>query len=224
MIKSTNIEREKKESISRSKKTVVRLVDFLAEEGMSKIPSGTRLYKCSKILLKHAVKFFTDSRDIRIKEFHETILEGIDPDKQDNLLNKEFSIADYYSILNHILQDEEDTKIQVYAKIFKGIILGLIPLKYKIHIIKSTRELKFSDFELMRLLYINDKYEFITPGNRINQIKQLTDTNDPIKSYSIQSLIRLGFLLDRDGNKPPWPSELLKILVELLYDEKELKA
>ena len=138
--------------------------------------------------------------------------------------NKEFFIEDYYSILNHILQDEEDAKIQIYAKIFKGIILDLIPLEYKIHIIKSARELKFSDFELMRRLYINDKYEFKVPGNRTKQIKQLTNTNDPMESHSIQSLIRLGFLLDKDGNDPPWPSKLLKMLVELLYDEKELKA
>lgn len=215
--------KDKKKSLSRTKRSSISLFDILGAESVSAlVPGGGVIYKLSKTLLLHTKKWWEDRRDNRMQDFHKKLLLGIPKNEVDDFLCKKFSIDDYYSLLTHVVQDEENEKTDIYVKIFQALILDLIPIEYKRHIIKSTKDLKFSDFELMRLLYINEKYEFKAPGNKVNQIKSLTNLQDPMRIYSIQTLIRLGYLFDKDGTKPPWPSDLLKFLVELLYEEDAL--
>ena len=159
---------------------------------------------------------------LEIENFHQQLILGIPVEAQKEFLKTKFSIQDYYSLLTYVVEDEEEEKTEIYAKLFQGLILNLIPPEIRLHLIKSVRELKYSDFDFMRKLYINEKYEFKAPGNKINQIKSLTISSDPLACYSIQTLIRLGFLYGADGAKPPWPTNLLKSLVEFLYDEDNL--
>lgn len=217
------MKKDKKKSLTRTKKTSISLFDVLgAEAASSLVPGGGIIYKLSKTLFTHTKNWWEDRRNNRIEEFHEKLLLGIPKNEVNSFLRKDFSIDDYYSLLTHVVQDEENEKTDIYVKIFQSLILDLIPMEYKRHIIKSIKDLKFSDFELMRLLYINEKYEFKAPGNKINQIKSLTNVQNPIQICSIQTLIRLGYLFDKDGAKPPWPTDLLKIIIELLYDEDVL--
>lgn len=212
----------KEKSIARSKKSAIRLMDAIAEAGLSLVPGGSGVYKFGKILVQHAKDFYHDRREERLTEFHERLLENVTEKEKEKILTVEFSIEDYYSILNQLIQDEEDRKVEIYAKVFQAILLNLIPNSYKLHMIKSIREVKYSDFDLMRRIYINEKYEFVAPGNKTNQIKRITQPADPIELHSIQTLIRHGYLRDKDGNKPPWPSELNKFIVELLYEPEQL--
>jgi len=219
------VDTEKEKSISRTKKSAISLADILAKEGVSIIvPGGGLAYELGKLLWNHTKTWYRDRTEARLEEFHERLLEGIPKESQEEFLKNEFSPEEYYSILNHVLQDEEDKKVGVYSRIFQGLQLNLIPDEYRLHLIKCSRELKCSDFELIRQLYINEKYEFKAPGNRINQINSITISNDPIKAHSIQTLIRWGFLSTTDTKKPPWPTKLLKFFVEFLYDEENLTA
>lgn len=215
---------DKERSIARSKRSAVNLVDFLAEGAVGLLPGGVPVYKVGKILWEHAGKFISDRREKRLEEFHRKALSEGDCSYWEEIKEKEFSIDEYYSLLNFVVQDEEEQKVDFYAKLFRLVLLGKIPEEYRTHIIRSARELKFSDIELLRQLYINDKYEFEGPGNRIRQIAELTQPNDPRQLYSIQTLIRFGYLSDKDGTKPPWPTKLLKLLVENLFEESALKA
>jgi len=52
----------------------------------------------------------------------------------------------------------------------------------------------------------------------------LTIPTDPIKCHSVQTLIKFGFLYEKDGNKPPWPTNLLRTIVEFLFEENDLTA
>jgi len=217
-----NTNREK--SLIRSKKSLVRLSDFIAESAVSTIPGGAPVYKLSKILFNHAKKFVNDRQDARLKEFHEKILKEGDVDYLEEIKDKEFSIDEYYSLLNHVVQDEEDTKVEFYAKLFRIILSGKIPEEYRAHVIRSSSELKHSDIELLRKIYINEKYEFKAPGNRTIQVRNITQPKSPLETYSIQTLIRFGYLSEAVDNQPPWPTELLKITVESLFKEDELKA
>jgi len=217
------MENKKTKSIQRTKKTAISFASVLGRETSSLIiPGGGLALEGIKTLVEHCREWYKDRTEGRLYEFHERILKGINNEQLKDFLEKEFSIDEYYSLLNHVLQDEEDQKIDVYARIFQALQLGLILEKYRKHIIRCCRELKYSDFNLMRLIYINEKYEFVGPGNRVQQIKALTESNDPIKAYGIQTLYRLGCLSEVDKNKPLWPTELLKIIVELIYDEADL--
>lgn len=213
---------EKEKSLIRSKGTIISLADILAKEGAGFVPGGATMYDLAKLLAQHVKAYLKDRTEERLLNFHHELLSGIPSEDQTKFLEQEFSIDSYYSLLNHALQDEEEQKVDVYAKIFKGLQLGLISNEYRLHLIRGIRELKYSDFEFMRRIYINEKYEFKHPGNRINQVKALTVTRDPVKSYSIQTLIRFGFLSESDDKKPPWPTNLLNILVEFLYNPQDL--
>jgi len=215
---------DKNKSISRSKKSAVKLVDFLAEEAASVVPGGASAYKVGKHLFNHAKQFITDQREERLEDFHKRILSEGDNNYWEEVKDKEFQIDEYYSLLNFVVQDEEEQKVKFYADLFRLLLLRKLPEEYRDHIIRSARELKYSDIELLRQIYINDKYVFKSPGNKQNQIKELTQPDSPLKKHSIQTLIRFGYLSDKDGNKPPWPTELLKMLVENLFDENQLKA
>lgn len=211
-------------SIARSKQSAAKLADFLAEEATGLVPGGASIYKVGKLLVGHAREFYSDRREKRLEDFHRKILGEGDKNYWDDIKDKEFSFDVYYSLLNFVIQDEEEQKIDFYAKLFRLILLGKIPEKYRTHIIRSARELKFSDLELLRQLYINEKYEFVGPGHKLSQIAALTQADSPLKLYSIQTLIRFGYLSDRKETKPAWPTKLLTLLVESIFDESELKA
>ncbi len=216
--------KEIEQSLSRSKKSLLKFCDFVAETTASSVPGGVPVYKLSKILVEHAHQFYKDRREQRLIDFHGKVLEEGTVQYWDSIKDKEFSIDEYYSLLNNVIQDEEDKKVDIYAKIFRLILLEKIPEKYRSHIIKSSRELTYSDFELMRTIYINEKYEFKAPGNITIQVRNITQPKSPLETYSIQTLIRFGYLSEGVDNKPPWPTELLKKIVECLYEENELKA
>jgi hypothetical protein len=214
---------QKNKSIQRSKKTAISFVDVLGKEVSSLIiPGGGIIYAGIKNLVEHVREWQKDRAEDRLFQFHDKIFRGISNKQLEDFLGKKFSINEYYSLLNHVLQDEEDQKIDIYARIFQALHMGLIPESYRKHIITCSRELKYDDFELMRLIYINEKYEFVGPGNRVEQIMLLTTSNNPIKAYGIQTLHRFGCLSEIDKGKPLWPTELLKNIVELIYDDSDL--
>jgi hypothetical protein len=221
--KKTSVAAEKERSMVRAKKSGFSLASVLMKEGASTvIPAGGLIYSLSKTLFSHAKNWYSDRRDARLEEFHQGLLVGIPEEGHQEFLKNEFSMDEYYAILNHVVQDEEDSKVKIYAKIFQGLQLRVIPDEYRLHLIKCSRELKSSDFELIRQLYINEKYEFKGPGNKISQIRSLAVSADPIRAHSIQTLIRWGFLSTIDVNKPPWPTQLLKFTAEFIYDEEDL--
>jgi len=211
-------------SISRSKKSFLSMADILIESGVSLVPGGSIEYKLIKTLGTHALSWKRDFTIQRLEEFHEKIIKGVPPESRNEFLRNQFSMGDYYSLLKHVTEDEENEKIEIYARLFQGLILNVISPEIKLHLIKAVRELEFSDFDFMRQVYINEKYEFKGPGSKSNQIKSLTVPRDPIKCHSVQTLIRLGFLYEKDGTKPPWPTGLLKMIVEFLYEEKDIAS
>jgi len=110
------------------------------------------------------------------------------------------------------------------------LITKSIPEKYKLHLIKSVRELTHYDIQLIREIYIRAEYEFIEEGevDKLRQVQEVLRTDDPIKNISFQTLTRLGFLSSQvvdlgvvrtDG---PMPTELLNICANILFDPQEL--
>lgn len=216
----------KGQNLAKGKRALTSFGEIVIQGGATAagIPGAGIAYKAIKILVEYARAYYNERRNDRIEEFHNKVFAGVSEDQQEEFLKAEFSIQDYYALLEKAVQDEEESKVEIYAKLFRCLILGLVPNDYKLHIIKATRDLNFADFELMRQLYINDKYEFVGPGNKLSQISNLTSPINPLRAYSIQTLLRLGFLNERETHKPPWPNDLLKLFVELLYEKEALTA
>src|SRR5437867_939136 len=143
---------DKEKSLTRSKRTLTSLGDIIVQGGAvgAGAPELGIVYKLIKTLVAHARAYYNDRRNDRIEDFHEKVLEGVPEDQRAEFLKAEFSVEDYYSILEKAVQDEENSKVEIYAKLFRCLIMGLIPDDYKLHLIKASRELNYSDFEFMR--------------------------------------------------------------------------
>ncbi|HLA49763.1 MAG TPA: hypothetical protein VJ000_01075 [Thermodesulfovibrionia bacterium] len=217
-------------SLARSKKSFISLADVTGKEVFSSlIPGSGILYELSKILLKHGVEFYHDHVKARVEDFHRALLEGTPEEELKEFLEKPISLEDYYTFLSNAVRDDEESKIAVYSKMFKALVHGIVPQEYKLHFIKSARELTYSDIELMHKLYI----EYKDKGVIFAEFKKVIDTNDPITNFSIQTLIRLGFLLEKDIEDPTWgeigkkkiePSNLLEVFVKAIYSPEELSS
>ena len=212
------------QSQSRGKESALTFVSVLAKEGLSAVvPGGGLMYEGVKVLVKHGIQFFEDRKDARIEKFHDAILGSLEGEALDEVLNSEFCLADYTLLLSHTVQDEEDEKVEIYSRIFKALQKDLIPLPFRLHILKSSRSLSLSDFELMREIYIAYTHAFKDEGNRARQVEERTTSMDPMKNLSIQSLIRLGYLYEKGPDNPPYPTKLLETLVCAIYQDEELK-
>ena len=212
------------QSKSRGKGSALTFASELAKEGLSAVvPGGGLMYEGVKVLVKHGMQFYQDRKDARIESFHDAILSPLGDETLEGVLNKEFCLADYTLLLSHAIQDEEEEKVEIYSRIFKALQNDLIPPSFKLHILKSSRDLSRSDFGLMREIFIASTYEFKDEGDRDRQVKERTTSMDPMKNLSIQNLIRLGYLYEKGSDQPPYPTELLKTLVCAIHQGDELK-
>jgi hypothetical protein len=219
-----------KKSLLRSKKSIVTLTDVLGKEVLgSLVPGSNLIYEVGKILFQHGKNFYHDHKEERINSFHHALLENTKDEDLKKFLEKPLSLEDYYTFLSNAVLDDEESKVAVYSKMFKALVHGIVPQEYKLHFIKSARELTYSDIELMHKLYI----EYKDKGVIFAEFKKVIDTNDPITNFSIQTLIRLGFLLEKDIEDPTWgeigkkkiePSNLLEVFVKAIYSPEELTS
>lgn len=226
MSKNDNV----KKSLLRSKKSIVTLTDVLGKEVLgSLVPGSNLIYEVGKILFQHGKNFYHDHKEERINSFHHALLENTKDEDLKKFLEKPLSLEDYYTFLSNAVLDDEESKVAVYSKMFKALVHGIVPQEYKLHFIKSARELTYSDIELMHKLYI----EYKDKGVIFAEFKKVIDTNDPITNFSIQTLIRLGFLLEKDIEDPTWgeigkkkiePSNLLEVFVKAIYSPEELTS
>lgn len=211
---------DRRKSIQRSFESVKSLADLLADKGLSTVTGGMPIYKVAKILITHARKYYAERTRRRFEKFHEELLEGIPREAQVEFLASKFSVEEYYSLLNHVVQDEEDKKVRSYAKLFQGLILRALAPEFRLHLIKAARELKQSEFDLIRLIYIHSKYELIGWHSTSDQIEAVTKTDKPIVAASLENLIRLGFLSGK--GQSPKPTELLELAAEMVFEDGEL--
>jgi len=148
---------DKKEelSIERSTATLLSMGEAFAKEALTAlIPGSALLFALIKSLTKQAASYFRDRAELRLEEFHQRLLSAESEVDLRELVTDEFSMADYYSLLNSVIEDDEDSKVAVYASLMKAIIRGGIPLANKRHFIKSIRELSSDDLKVLRELYL----------------------------------------------------------------------
>lgn len=162
------------------------------------------------VLLEHLSKWHKDDQEYRLNEFHKKVFEGLSLKQRRKLGITPFGLDDYYSFLKNLVADEEKEKVDIYARIFRALIQGKIDARFKMLIVRSARELKLSDFVLLNEYYVSQKNDL--------QIKKIAVSIDPAKLHSIQNLIHYGYLSDKDGTRPPCPTELLDCMAVLIRE------
>ena len=210
-------------SLARGKESGYSFAPELAKEGLSALfPGGGLVYAGVEALVKHGIQFYEDRKKSRIEAFHENILSG-DPEAARQVLDKEFSIEDYTLLLSHAVQDEEDEKVEIYARLFKALQRDLLPAPFKLHILKSSRNLSRADFDLMREIFVAAKFKFKDEGDLERQITLRTVSANPMMNLAIQNLVRQGYLYEKTSDAPPYPTALLNSIVQAIYQDEELR-
>ena len=211
-------------SIERSKKSFITLMDALGPEVLSTLVPGAGLvYKLSEVLITHAWEFHVDRNKDRIHEFHRALLDGTDVKDFKSFVSKQFSIEDYYTLLDSAVHDQEEAKIPIYSRFLKALIKQSVQEKYKIHLIKALKELTCSDVDLLRKIYISSKHDFVGKGGKSKQIKQIVKIEDPLRFCTMQTLMRLGFIAQGLNNtEAPIPTEILEAFINATFDQADL--
>lgn len=209
-------------SLARGKESGYRFASELAKEGLNAlIPGGGLVYAGVEALVKHGMHFYEDRKKTRIEAFHENILSG-DPEAAQQVLDREFSIEDYTLLLSHSVQDEEDEKVEIYGRLFKALQRNLLPANFKLHILKSSRNLSLAEFDLMREIFVAAKFKFKDEGDLERQVAQRTVSSEPMLNLAVQNLVRQGYLYEKTSDSPPYPTALLNTIVQAIYQDEEL--
>lgn len=211
---------EHDKSLIRSKKSAITVADLLAKEGLTAlVPGGGVVYDLTKSLVQHSRNYFADRTESRLNEFHETLLyESLNQKDIEKFIKKEFDLDDYYAVLSSCTQDIENEKVSIYAKLMRGVIEGNIEPRIKRHFITSCKDLTFSELSFLKELYINFKFDLMTPGGIHQQVKSLLERKDHFQNLTIDKLIQLGYI-EKECSKMTKMSEQL---IEILFDKESL--
>lgn len=182
-----------KNSHSRSKTSLISLSEAIGKEVISNtVPFGGVIYDLTKTLIEHGYNLYRDRTEERISEFHESLLRNGNIDE--NFIKKEFDIDDYYSLLTSSINDLESEKIKIYSQIMHSLISQDIDKNTKIQIIKTSRELTFTEFDFLRKLYINTKYDLMKPYGKESQVEKLLSGTDESTVFIANRLAQHGLI------------------------------
>jgi hypothetical protein len=110
--------------------------------------------------------------------------------------------------------------VSFYASFFRALIERSIPQEYKVHLIKSLKELTVSDLALLRKIYITSRHDFVNRKGKSELTRSIVETQDPIEASSVQTLIRLGFITSTQTSEKGPVIELtglIETMVAALY-------
>lgn len=208
------------QSKSRARKTGMSLLALLGREGLAQsFPCGGLAFDLGKILVSHGVKCLRDRTEARISNFHSLLMRCDDSEcSVDELLNVEFDIDDYSTILNLCIQDIEGEKVKIYAHFLRSIIINDLAIEVKRHYIKSCMEMTYYQLELMRRLYVRSEYDVMEPGLISKYMSCVLTSDDEFVKLSIAKIKSFGFI-HAENNRL---TEVGKRFVRRMYGQNEL--
>lgn len=217
-----NVEKYENRSLARTKTTFKNILDSVLREVFSTVPLGGIGYDWIKVLIGHAMQYRNDQNQERIEKFHQAIFCGANAEETERILECEFSMKEYTQLLSHVIQEDEDEKVDVYARLFKALQSNTIPTKYRNHFLRLSKELHIDDIEFMRKVFIYSNFKLKENGDIRRQMEGLTNTQDPIINISVQNLVRMGYLYEKSGTKPNYPTDMLATFINVVYYPDEL--
>jgi hypothetical protein len=202
------------------KKNLLKITDILVGLGISIYsgPPGKMVYELSKLAVK---EFSEEKNSKRFQKFHEALLTGdLKADEIEIFVDKDIDAEDYYILLKHAIQDDEDRKTNYYAELLRKIALKQVPEEYKFHLMKIAKELTFFEIELVRKIYIYKMFRLIPSQGPVEHLSSLLSSNDFQVKSAIESIIRLGILerIEQDFKV----TDFALITAQALFKESEL--
>ncbi len=204
-------------------KNLLKVIDVLAGLGISIYsgPAGKMVYELSKLGLDSAKEFIEVRNSKRFQKFHETLLTGdLKTEEIEKFVDKDIDAEDYYILLKHAIQDDEDRKTNYYAELLRKIALKQVSEEYKFHLMKIAKELTSFEIELIQKIYIYKMFKLIPKQGPVEHLSSLLSSNDFQVKSAIESIIRLGMLerIEQDFKV----KDLALIAAQTLFKESEL--
>lgn len=207
----------KSKSIKRANDTTTSLADILISEGAkSLVPGASLAYELSKLMFKHAYQFHQDTVESRLEMFHNALLNDQIGENtslnEDEFLNKQFDIEDYYLLLDSCVRDMEGEKAKIYANLMRSLVDRKINPSKRRDLIQTLREITFSEVNIIRKVYIHKRFRIMSPqlgpdlrsreaggrasdGRLINRLKYnglITESDEQLTDFA-NELIQLVF-------------------------------
>jgi hypothetical protein len=212
---------DKENSLTRSKKTVSSLADILLKEGVNTLlPGSSLVYEVGKLAVQHGKQYFTDRTEQRLYDFHMGIVQGEANDEAnlESILKKPFNLDEYHAVLNACVQDIENEKTEIYSDLMKSLMVKEITTKHRRFFITVTKQLTFTEIELIRNLYINANYDLMTVGGTSQQVTSMLTSQDVLTDITIRTLVSYGLVTDDRKDM----TSLGKLYAEVLFEENKL--
>ncbi|PSV34619.1 hypothetical protein [Photobacterium sp. GB-210] len=212
---------DKENSLTRSKKTVSSLADILLKEGVNTLlPGSTLVYEVGKLAIQHGKQYFTDRTEQRLHDFHLGIVQSETNDEVnlEGILKKTFNLDEYHAVLNACVQDIENEKTEIYSVLMKSLMVKEITTRHRRFFITVTKQLTFTEIELIRKLYINSSYDLMTVGGTSQQITSILTSHDALTDITIRTLVSYGLV----ANDRKDMTSLGKLYAEVLFEENKL--
>ena len=187
---------EDNKKAARFRKSATTIADLLSKEGASLVvPLGGIIYEATKALVNHGRSYFKDRTENRIKDFHAALIDGNANDAGfESFINKAFDLDDYYAVLSSCTQDIENEKVENYSNLMTFLIKSDIEADLRRHFIKSCKELTFSELQFLRNIYINSKYDLMTPGGINQQQRKMLTISDDMQRIIVDRIKSFGFI------------------------------
>jgi hypothetical protein len=190
-----------------AKKSLISLIRILGKEVVGKIPGGVIAWDVVEALYNRAYEYRQDHDKQRIAEFAERVIAGLTAEEDQQLLEREFSLDDYYVLLASFSQEEENEKTPIYARLFCVLVKGQIAGDISRHSIHVVRQMSSIEVKLLRQISIHSRVQF-RPTDRYQrpqppseQLQTLLSTKEPIYLSAVVNLERMGFLLRNTAGK-----------------------
>ncbi len=207
---------------------MISLAKILGGNTVNSILGGAPVAQIAEVGFKHILKVRQDRIQNRILDFHDRILRNnLSEDEKRKVLEGEISEEDYYTLLGCVTQDEEEEKVEIYAKIFKRTVIEKFPELLKRIIIKQARDLSMYDIKLMRKIYMLGEFDKFTGNEKINDLLVNKFENNILVEYSVKNLLKLGFI-EPKGDKDTYSTkqaktEYLSSFVCQVFDYDEIR-
>ena len=164
-------------------------------------------------------------RERRVAAVAEALGTAIENTNDEIALDAEMVPDVLYAILKNAVNDDEEEKAEIYAKLLVAIQANKLDRAYQRHAIRVCRELRFSDFALMRELYVRANVLLSRHQTKASQVGGLIDSPDSMTTYGLETFRRFGLLAPSELHRTSvWPTEFFTVLVEMLFDRDELLA
>ncbi|HID7801171.1 TPA: hypothetical protein ACXIBI_000494 [Proteus mirabilis] len=163
-------------------------------------------------------------RAIDNDKFHNFIMGIQEHDEGDIDLSNESFIA----LVKRLYLDDESSKTDLYARLAVSLAKSNLDDSEKIYYINILSNLTYADIQLARKYYIYGQYEVDSSGYIVEQLSNLSDTQDGVVLKGTQSLITNGLTYESKINRMlPYeyniPTQSLINFMGYIFDDKDLK-